>query len=110
MADAFKAAYKRSLSSSDTNLWLTVYLISGKDAKATKTDMINVLTAAMHWESLNMHVQFITSLGAKEREARLLQRHGVDSNMYLRSGEIQVSPDWSSFRNISESMILFVAS
>jgi hypothetical protein len=28
-------------------------------------------------------------------------------NMYLRSGEIQVSPfDWSSFRNISESMIV----
>jgi hypothetical protein len=49
---------------------LPYILISGKDAtKATKTDMINVLTAAMHWESLNMHVQFITSLA--QRNARL---------------------------------------
>jgi hypothetical protein len=89
---------------------LPYILISGKDAtKATKTDMINVLTAAMHWESLNMHVQYITSLGAKEREALDYYR-GMGStpmNMYLRSGEIQVSPfDWSSFRNISESMTL----
>jgi uncharacterized alpha/beta hydrolase family protein len=52
MADAFKTAYKRSLTSSDAkHLALPYILVTGKDAsKATKTEMVNALTSAMNWD------------------------------------------------------------
>jgi hypothetical protein len=70
MADAFKTAYKRSLTSSDAkHLALPYILVTGKDAsKATKTEMVNALTSAMNWD-WKVHVKFITSLKAKERDA-----------------------------------------
>jgi uncharacterized alpha/beta hydrolase family protein len=53
MADAFKTAYKRSLTSNDAkHLALPYILVTGKDAsKATKTEMVNALTSAMNCES-----------------------------------------------------------
>jgi uncharacterized alpha/beta hydrolase family protein len=52
MADAFKTAYKRSLTSNDAkHLALPYILVTGKDAsKATKTEMVNALTSAMNWD------------------------------------------------------------
>lgn len=111
MADAFKTAYKRSLTSSDAkHLALPYILVTGKDAnKATKTEMVAALTAAMNWNFLNIHVKFISSLEAQERDA-LDHYRGMGStpmNMLLRTGEVQVSAfNWSNLRSISDGMTL----
>lgn len=114
MSDAFKTAYKRSLASSDAkHLALPYILVTGKDAnKATKTEMVNALTSAMNWNFLNTHVNFISSLEAKERDA-LDHYRGMGStpmNLFLRTGEVQVSAfNWSDYRSISDGMTLSAA-
>jgi hypothetical protein len=112
MADAFKTAYKRLLASSDAkHLALPYILVTGKDAsKATKTEMVNALTSAMNWDFAKVHVKFITSLEAKERDALDLYRGSIGStpmNLFLRTGEVQVSAfDWSNIRSVSDGMTL----